>query len=109
MKRLLALVMLTMPLGCSGKSPEPTTPRSTDCRIPDPGPLPPLHAVACTDLIQPAIQALDGDPRAESLVKLNPQVCIHVDEALALAKYLARADEARRALAGCSYVQLEAE
>jgi uncharacterized lipoprotein YmbA len=81
MRKLTAFAIALLLTSCSGTSLAPTTPHSTECRIPA---LPPL----------PKLSPVEG--------------CLSVEETVALAKYLARADETRRALAGCSLVQLEA-
>lgn len=65
-----------------------------------------MRAVACTDLVQDLIKEYAGTP-FEGLVRpLNPQVCIHVDDALKLARWIVSVDNTRRALDSCPWVQL---
>ncbi len=83
MKKLLVLLALMTPVGCSGKSPGLTTKPSTDpCRILRLKKPPPLHVEACS-------QTMD---------------CIPWFEARDLAKWIADVEETRIGLEGCPYV-----
>jgi hypothetical protein len=83
MRRLLALVALTTPLACSGMSPEPTTPPSTDCTVLRLRPPPKLHVEPCNETMD----------------------CLPWHEAVALAKWIADVEETRIGLEGCPWVR----
>jgi len=81
MKRLLTLVTLMALLSCSGTSLAPHEPTNRSCRIPAAVPPPQLHADA------------DGD-----------LVCLTVDDAVSLIKWIHAQKELEWALAGCPYI-----
>jgi hypothetical protein len=82
MRKLLLCAALMMPLGCSGKLPAPTTPKSIEkCDVLRLVPPPPIAAADCGNL-----------------------VCFPVDDVVALALWIADVEETRIGLEGCPYV-----
>lgn len=84
MKKLLLFVLLATPLGCS-RTPSPATPKSTSyCLIPKTTPPPRISTGDCDD-----------------------KVCMSMEDAVALARWIHQIKELQVALSECSLVTAE--
>lgn len=83
MRKLLLSLLLLLPLtSCANSLPEPASPQPVSCKVPILIPLPPVEVAECGE-----------------------NICLTVDGAVAVSRYLADVKEVESALARCPYVE----